>query len=358
MKSLYTFLFLILLINSGNAQIVFGGESVEYDSIGNRFFTSSDATSIVQRASNGTLSYFGTGLTADYGMEIMGNTLFAITGSAVKGYDLTTELQVMSATIAGASFLNGLTNDGNGNLYATDYSAKKIYKIDATNLAAPVITTIVTATVTAPNGIIYDGANNRLIFVNWGTNAPIKAVNLTTNAVTTLTTTTVGNCDGIDDDNYGNYYVSSWSPARISKFNSTFTGAAVTITAPGITQPADIGYAKAIDTLAIPNGNNTVTFIGFTPTAVQELTSNNFQLCLSSNPVNESSYFSFELKKNEQVTLELFDASGKKVNTLINEKLNAGSHYVLLTGIVLAKGNYIYNFYADGKTQSGKFVKL
>ena len=164
MKSFCTFILFILLTNFVNAQ-VFGGESVEYDSTGHRFFTSSDNTSIVQRASNGTLSYFGTGLTADYGMEIMGNTLFAVSGSMVKGYDLSTELEVMNATVPGSNFLNGLTNDGNGNLYVTGYSSHKIFKIDATNLAAPVVTTIVSNTVTAPNGIVYDGANNRLIFV-------------------------------------------------------------------------------------------------------------------------------------------------------------------------------------------------
>ena len=95
MKKLYSIILFLLITNYITAQ-VFGGESVEYDSIGHRFFTSSDAISIVQRASNGTLSHFGTGLQADYGMEIMGNTLFAITGSTVKGYDLTTALQVMT----------------------------------------------------------------------------------------------------------------------------------------------------------------------------------------------------------------------------------------------------------------------
>lgn len=357
MKKLYVLILLLLIANANYAQ-VFGGESVEYDSTGHRFFTSSDATSIVQRAADGTISYFGSGLMADYGMEIMGNTLFAITGSTVKGYDLSTELQVMSATVPGSNFLNGLTNDGNGNLYVTGYSSHKIFKIDATNLAVPVVTTIVNNTVTAPNGIVYDGANNRLIFVNWGTNAPIKAVDLTNNMVSTLTTTTLGNCDGIDDDSYGHYYVSSWTPARITKFNATFTGTPLTITAPGINSPADIGYAQPIDTLAIPNGNNTVTFIGFTTTGITEAKKNNFNLSLFPNPVTESSYFSFELNNAANGMLKIFDDTGKEVTTLINEKLNAGKHYVLLSGIVLNKGNYIYRFTADDKFVSGKFVKM
>ena len=70
------------------------------------------------------------------------------------------------------------------------------------------VTQIVSNTVSTPNGIVYDGENNRLIFVNWGSNAAIKAVDLSDNSVSTLTTTTLGNCDGIDNDSYGNYYVS------------------------------------------------------------------------------------------------------------------------------------------------------
>ena len=357
MKSLFTTVFLYFIVYSTSAQIVFGGESVEYDSTGQRFFTSSDNTSIIQRASDGTLSYFGNGLMADYGMEIMGNTLFAITGSTVRGYDLTTEIQVMSASVPGSNFLNGLTNDGNGNLYVTGYSSHKIFKIDVTNFAMPVVTTIVSNTVTAPNGIIYDGANNRLIFVNWGTNAPIKAVNLSTNAVSTITTTTLGNCDGIDDDNYGNYYVSSWSPARITRFNAAFTGMPVTITAPGINSPADIGYAKAIDTLAVPNGNNTVTFIGFAPVGIAEKSNLDFNVSLSPNPVTENSHFSFELKATSNVLLLIYDESGKQIHQLIDEKLSVGKHYVLLSGIDLPKGNYLYRLLVDNESVSGKFVK-
>ena len=60
---------LALLPISAMAQ-TFSGESVEYDSIGQRYFTSDDGTSIVQRAYDGTVSHFGQGLSASYGMEV------------------------------------------------------------------------------------------------------------------------------------------------------------------------------------------------------------------------------------------------------------------------------------------------
>ncbi len=205
------------------AQPVFRGESVEYDYTGKRWFTSDNGTSIIQRDSNAVVSYFGTGLKASHGMEILGNTLFTCEGTKIYGYDLTTELEVMQVTVPGAAFLNGLTNDGVDRLYATCFSNKKIFEINVASLSFPAVTEIVSATTTTPNGIIFDSLHHRLLFTNWNTtNAPIKAVDLNGFAVTTVTTTTVGKIDGIDDDGLGHYYISSWSPIRISRYDTSF----------------------------------------------------------------------------------------------------------------------------------------
>lgn len=237
-------------------------ESVEYDAVNNRFFVS-NSNSIIQRSSNGTLSYFGNGA-ASYGMEVMGNTLFVIQGSGVYGYDLTSEQEVMSIIIPGASFLNGMTNNGVDKIYVTDFSSSKIHEINVSDLSNPTTQVIVANTNSTPNGIVYDAANNRLIFVNWGSNAPIKAVDLSDNSVSTLTTTPYGNIDGIDEDNDGNYYISYWSSgSHISKYDADFANAPETITVSGISNPADICYAKEIDTLAIPHSGNQLTFLSF-----------------------------------------------------------------------------------------------
>ena len=251
MKTVYktaitAYLPLVMLLAQATAfaQPIFRGESVEYDYASKRWFTSDDGTSIIQRDSNGVVSYFGSGLLASYGMEVLDSTLFAIDGTTVYGYDLRTATQVMQASVPGASFLNGLTNDGVSKVWVTDFSNKKIFEIDVTNFAAPIVTEIVSATGTTPNGILYDGIRNRLLFSNWNASAaPIKAVDLNGFVVTSVVTTSVGKIDGIDDDGLGHYYISSWSPIRISRYDTSFVGAAVTITAPGINNPADICYA-------------------------------------------------------------------------------------------------------------------
>ena len=287
-------------------------ESVEYDPTQNRFLVS-NSNNIIARNSDGSLDFFGSG-SASAGMEVMGNTLFAIKGSAVRGYDLTTEEEVMSINIPGASFLNGMTNDGDQNLYVTDFSAKKVHKINVADFSNPSSEVIVANTVSTPNGIIYDGANNRLIFVNWNANAAIKAIDLSDYSVSTLTTTPYGSIDGIDEDNDGNYYISYWSSGtRISKYDPDFANPPTTITVSGLSNPADISYAREIDTLAIPHSSNQLTFIGFDAISpVQTGISNeNLQFEAFPNPVTENTKLSFYLPSTSEVNLSIYDTQGR-----------------------------------------------
>jgi hypothetical protein len=114
--------------------------------------------------------------------------------------------------------------------------------------------------VQSPNGILYDEAENRLIFVNWGNNSPIKSLSLIDSVVTTIIQTILSNCDGIARDADGNYYISSWGNNSVMKYNSTFS-ASPSIAISGMNKPADIGINTFDEILAIPNsGNNSVIF--------------------------------------------------------------------------------------------------
>lgn len=332
-------------------------ESVEYDPTQNRFLVS-NSSNIIARNSDGSLDYFGTGA-ASYGMEVLGNTIFVIQGTSVQGYDLTTETQVMTISIPGATFLNGMTNDGDQNLYVTDFSARKIHKINVSDFANPTTEVIVNNTVTTPNGIVYDGDNNRLIFVNWGNNAKIKAVDLSDNSVTDLTTTPYGNIDGIDEDNEGNYYISYWSSGtRISKYDANFASAPETVTITGISSPADICYAKAIDTLAIPHSGNQLSFIGFEPPVgvQEEILDEVLQLSVTPNPVQENTSINFELPSISEVSLNIYDTQGKLLHTLLNGKQVNGAHRVVLQGIQLPTGISFAQLRINGITRVIKLV--
>lgn len=334
------------------AQSYDGPESVEYDPAGNRYFISNAGNSeILVRNSAGVLSVFTSLPSSPHGLHIAGTTLYVCDGGSVKGYDLGSGVQVMNINVGG-TFLNGLTGDGGNNLFATDFTAKKIYRIDIVSQSYNIFVPQMSK---SPNGIIYDGANSRLIFVCWGSNAPIYQVLLADSSLSQITTTTLSNCDGITRDCNGNYYVSAWGTSALHKFNNTFTGGPTTFTT-GLSSPADICYNISGDTIAIPNsGNNTVTFVytNCIGAGVDELEGININA--HPNPANEETVISYSLSSASVVKIELVDIAGKAI-TVLNEDRSTGVHNEKISTKGLAAGVYLYRLHASGRTYTGKLV--
>ena len=355
MKAIFT-LFLIACGTMLTAQNYQSAESAEYDPTQNRWLIA-NGNNLLQRSAEGELTFFGSGA-GSHGTEVVGDKVFVCNaGDEILGYDLATEEQVMSLTVPGATFLNGLTNDGANFLYAADFSAKKIFRIDISDLANPGAEIMVENTGVTPNGIIYDGENNRLLFVTWGGSASIRAVDLTDNSLTTVQTTSLTNIDGIDDD-AENYYISSWSPARITKFDKSFANAAETVTTPFLNNPADIGFSMQTDTLAIPMGGN-VIYVNLAPpvSSIFTVLTGDFNLQISPNPVVENSIIYFELPETQQATAAIYDAEGRKVKTLVQGIQPVGKHSVVLTGMNLPAGMYVCRLVTKTGEQSLKFIK-
>ncbi len=237
-----------------------GPESVEYDPGADRYFISNTSTSRIKvRDQSGTVTDFAINIPdPPYGLEIMGGVLYACTGNGVRGYDLSTGLELYHRDL-GALFPNGITTDGQF-LYITDFNtnARRIYKVDP---VADQHTTLVTNTGGQPNGIVWDPVGERLVTVFWGSNAPIKAYDRNTGAETLLVANTgVGNIDGVTIDCDGNFLIASWSPARITRYEPTFVQSGVDLAVPGLANPADIDFDHVNIRVCIPNsGNNTVT---------------------------------------------------------------------------------------------------
>lgn len=232
-----------------------GPESVEYDAANDRYLVSNTGSGqIRQRSQAGVVTDFATVSPAPYGLEIMGPLLWACSGGTLKAYELTTGALVTTIPVGG-TFLNGLTTDGT-HLYATDFTAKRIYKVTPPSTVA----TLVANTVFTPNGIVYDPVGDRLVVVAWGSNAAITAVDKSTGAMSTLTATGLTNIDGITIDCLGRFLVASWSPDRITRYEPTFTQPGVDLQVPGLNNPADIDFDAVNNRVCIPNsGSNTVT---------------------------------------------------------------------------------------------------
>jgi len=248
-------------------------EAVEYDPVGNRWFVSNGSSLLVTENQGADWSFFGEAQ-ASHGMEVLGDVLYAIGNNVIRAYDLSNAAELGVLVIPGVGFLNGLGNDGNDMLVVSDFSSGRLYTVDVSNPAEMSSALLAGNFGETPNGVVVDVPNQRAIVVCWGGNAPILAVDLESGEVTTLVDGTgLGNLDGIDDDGNGAYYVSSWSPTRITRYTEEFTVSETVVTgAGGLSNPADISYAVNLDTLGVANsGNNAVTFHGFSTAAVEDL---------------------------------------------------------------------------------------
>lgn len=333
-------LFIVLCFSlSISAQTYSSPESLEFDYANNRWLISNKgANNILARSSTtGDLSIFATGVTSPHGIEIANDTVYVCSGSSLVAYELNTGASVFSINL-GATYLNGITHDSTY-LYITDFSAKVIYRF---NMVTRAYSIYISALSKSPNGIIFDQANNRCVFVNWGSNAPIMAFDVSTANVSQLTPTTLGNCDGIAIDGLGNFYVSSWTLNGISKFDNSFSSPPANVVT-GLTSPADIFYNILDDTLGVANSgslsNTTYHYFG-TSTSVQEIGFENSSFNIYPNPMRHEASISYELQETDHVTISVFDMRGELVRTISDAYQEKTVHQIIFQNEEMTPGVY------------------
>lgn len=76
------------------------------------------------------------------------------------------------------------------------------------------------------------------------------------------------------------------------------------------------------------------------------------------NPFNPATNIAFEIPKNSPVSLEIYDVTGRKISTLIDENLDAGYHEVTFDGSSLASGAYLYRMRAGDFVQTMKLMLI
>lgn len=76
------------------------------------------------------------------------------------------------------------------------------------------------------------------------------------------------------------------------------------------------------------------------------------------NPFNPTTNIVFDIAKYGNVTLEVFDVTGKKVSELVNGNLNAGHYSVQWNASKFSSGTYIYRITSGEFSESKKMVLL
>lgn len=74
------------------------------------------------------------------------------------------------------------------------------------------------------------------------------------------------------------------------------------------------------------------------------------------NPFNNSTRITFAITENRTVRLDIFDTVGRRVQTLLNEQLDAGYHTVPFDASGLASGVYFYRITSGSFASSKKMI--
>jgi len=152
-------------------------------------------------------------------------------------------------------------------------------------------------------------------------------------------------------DGSGNTCGNSTSPASLSGTGGTTTSQNSTVSTP--TSPFSI-----LTTIVNSGGTvTTICAIGIQPIS-KEIPSS-FSLSQNyPNPFNPSTNIKFELPKSNYVTLKIYDALGREIATLINEKLAPGTYEVEWNGSNYPSGVYFYRLITDNFSETKKMLMI
>jgi flagellar hook assembly protein FlgD len=138
------------------------------------------------------------------------------------------------------------------------------------------------------------------------------------------------------------------------------------ITADGPVYPVKVG--SAFDGLYVKqSSNNSIGYLAFDnatgtisdQVGVTDAAPAVFSVAQNSpNPFNPSTTISFALAKAGKVTVDIFNVSGQKVDTLVNTTMNAGNHSVTWNASKNSAGVYFYTVKSGNYSKTMKMTLL
>ncbi len=189
-------------------------------------------------------------LNAPKGLDIIGNVIYVSDIDFIRGFDKESGklLYDIDVKAFNAVSLNDLTHDFQGNLYASDWIGNSIFKIETKNNHK--ISAIAKgAALGGPNGLNIHPLSGKLINVTWET-GKIQEIDSAGSIKIIAEDKRFKNLDGIDFDNKGNMYVSSFTGGEIYKIAPDLK---IEVFLKGLTTPADINIDRKKNLLLIPS---------------------------------------------------------------------------------------------------------
>jgi hypothetical protein len=325
-----TFIYVLFLSFSLHAQNLLNGPNdIVFESSNNRYLVANWAgNSIVVIDSLGNQSYFLNNVTHAHGMEIKDTILYVASHHNLLLIDLISASIIKNIYVPESEYLGHIAVDSSHFVYITDWSAKKLFKINSNDQTS---ITLYTFNAT-PVGISYQENNNRLIILTLVNNAPILAYNLTNGIIDTVRNTNINNPDAICRDVNGNYYVTSFTENIVYRFGNDFSSGPEIIST-GHGGPSGIEFEENIEIR-----DDYILFQNYP------------------NPFNPSTTISYQLPGLDNVGLTLYNLLGQEVRKLISEVQHPGQHTVQWdgrdsSGKTVPGGIYLY------RIKVGRFIE-
>ena len=184
-------------------------------------------------------------LHAPRGMFIVGDTLWVADADAVRGFNRKTGAKLANVDFSGLDrgFLNDVAADASGTVYVTDTGRNKLYKVTG----GPTLV-VADSALGSPNGITWDGANNRFIVVPFGGHKGIRAWAPGATTLTDIGMSTGARYDGVEVLSGGRVLVASQGDTSLHVFTGNAGRAVIHTLGP----PADIAVDTKRNRVAVP----------------------------------------------------------------------------------------------------------
>jgi DNA-binding beta-propeller fold protein YncE len=200
-------------------------ESVVFDRAAGAIYVSNVNGDAMKKDGNGFISKLGPdgkvvtmewvkGLDSPTGLALANGKLYAADVDRIAEIDVAKGEIIQRYEAPGSKFLNDLTADKTGRVYASDMVTNSIWVLDGGKLSL----LMQDDALDNPNGLLAE--DGRLVVASWGKMAPdfstkvpghMKVVDLATKKVSALgDSTPAGNFDGVVPDGKGHYLVTDW----------------------------------------------------------------------------------------------------------------------------------------------------
>jgi hypothetical protein len=297
-------------------------ESVIWDNQTRKFLISNAADGKIQSVGeSGNTSVFSNEVKGSHGLCFYG--LYSVVScykDEIYVADRLTGRLIRKHKIVGALFLNGICYDGKSAIYVSDFSKRKIFKLENIDTSRPIVTTLCNLD-KVPNGIAYNELEQELVVMTWGSQASILHISTNQGKVLRNFQTNLSNLEAVVSDGDKGFYLTSWVPGglyhydgkQVKSMNETLEQA----TGLALNGKSELFVLSSLDKRFRAQ-----------PILVEERQKAEEEVNLSAfpNPMSINSLISYELPEAGAVNISVYDCQGNLIERLVMEKKGPGKH--------------------------------